>query len=185
MKLKNILEKITNSIKARIVNVLFFIFKDIDTPNTPGGKVVYIRNYLLKMKGGRIGRAVNLQPGINFYHSYNNFSIGNNSGIGRRSSLHLQGKISIGNDVMIGQELIIHTSNHHMENNGIPMWQQSSEIKDVTIGDNVWIGSRVTILPGVNVGNGVVIGAGSIVTKNLEHNGVYAGNPAMLIKKRS
>jgi maltose O-acetyltransferase len=153
--------------------------------NHHDAKIVRYRVFLLSKLGGNVGKKVNIQHCVTLNHNFNHLSIGANSGVGTGSTLHLQGKISIGNDVMIGQELIIHTSNHGMENNGIPMCRQLSKIKGVTIGDNVWIGSRVTILPGVNVGNGVVIGAGSIVTKNLESNGVYVGNPAKLIKKRS
>ena len=54
---------------------------------------------------------------------------------------------------------------------------------EVTVGDNVWIGGSVTIVPGVHIGNNVVIGAGSVVTKDIPDNVVAAGNPARVIKQ--
>jgi len=176
---------LTDKTKLRLYVYFYNMLWAISSYNHHDAKVVRYRSFLLGKLGVGVSEKVNVQHCVKLNHNLNHLSIGSNSGIGAGSTLHLQGQIAIGDDVMIGQELIIHTSNHGMENNGIAMWQQSSEIKGVTIGDNVWIGSRVTILPGVNVGDGVVIGAGSIVTKNLENNGIYAGNPAKLIKKRS
>ena len=57
--------------------------------------------------------------------------------------------------------------------------------KPVNIGENVWIGSRVTILPGVNIGEGAVVGAGSVVTGNVPKGAVVGGNPAKVIKYRN
>ena len=55
--------------------------------------------------------------------------------------------------------------------------------KEIVIGSNVWIGGSVTILPGVHIGDGCVIGAGSVVTKDTEPNSIYVGNPAKMLKR--
>ena len=55
--------------------------------------------------------------------------------------------------------------------------------EEITVGDGTWIGANVTILPGVNIGSGVIIAAGSVVVHDCEDNSIYAGNPAKLIKK--
>lgn len=55
--------------------------------------------------------------------------------------------------------------------------------EEITVGDGTWIGANVTILPGVNIGSGVIIAAGSVVVYDCEDNSIYAGNPAKLIKK--
>lgn len=86
---------------------------------------------------------------------------------------------------MMGPDVIILTSIHRFDDVLIPMCQQSnSEQRKVTIGDDVWIGTRVIIMPGVTIGNGVVIGAGSIVTKDVPNYAVVAGVPAKIIKYR-
>ena len=63
-------------------------------------------------------------------------------------------------------------------------YQGGKEVAPVVIGDDVWIGSRVIILPGVKIGNGSVIGAGAVVTKDVEPYSVVGGVPAKLIRRR-
>ncbi len=126
------------------------------------------------------GKNVNIEKGANFS---SDISLGDNSGIGINSEL--SGHITIGNDVMMGPYCMMYTSNHGMERTDIPMWRQKSETpRPIVIGNDVWIGSRVIILPGVHVGDGSVIGAGSVVTKDVEPYSIVAGNPARLIRKR-
>lgn len=109
--------------------------------------------------------------------------IGDNSGVGINCELY--GEIRIGNDVMMGPEVIIYTSGHAYENKNIPMrLQGSTNVNPVIIGNDVWIDRRVIIMPGVNIGNGCVIGAGSIVTHNVPDYCVVAGVPAKIVKER-
>ena len=91
------------------------------------------------------------------------------------------GKITIGDNVLFGPNVSIYTARHpiHPESRnsgyeyGIP----------VTIGSNVWIGGSCVILPGVSIGNNVVIGAGSVVTKDIPDNVCAAGNPCRVIRE--
>lgn len=77
------------------------------------------------------------------------------------------------------------TSSHNTARTDIPMNQQGHlEKKEVVIGDDVWIGRRVIILPGIKIGNGVIIGAGAVVTKDVPDYAVVAGVPAKVIKYR-
>ena len=86
---------------------------------------------------------------------------------------------------MMGPECIIYTVNHKFSDTAVPMNQQGfSEAKEVVIGDDVWIGGRVIILPGVKIGSGAVIGAGAVVTKDVPDRAVVGGNPAKIIKYR-
>lgn len=109
--------------------------------------------------------------------------IGDNSGIGMRSVV--SSGTTIGKDVMMGPDCIIYTRNHAHQRTDIPMIHQGyEEHRPVVIGDDVWIGSRVTILPGVHIGNGCIIGAGAVVTKSVPDYCIAAGNPARVVKKR-
>lgn len=110
-------------------------------------------------------------------------SIGERSGIGESSIL--SGKVDIGNDVRIEPYLLCYTTNHCIERTDMPMIEQGfSEMKSIVIGDDVWIGARVTILGGVHVGGGSVIGAGSVVTHDVPAYSIV-GVPAKVVKYRN
>ena len=91
-----------------------------------------------------------------------------------------EAQVTIGDDCFIGPNVSIYTACHStdpVERNTRREWAEP-----VTIGDNVWIGGSVTILPGVSIGNNVTIGAGSVVAKDIPDNVVAVGNPCKVIK---
>jgi maltose O-acetyltransferase len=140
-----------------------------------------IRAYLAGKILERVGDNVNIERGAILSSS---IKLGNNSGIGINCYL-ADGAITIGNNVMMGPEVIIHTRNHRHDRWDIPMNEQGfEEVEPVTIEDDVWIGSRAVILPGVTIGEGCIIGAGAVVTKSIEPFSVAVGNPARIVKKR-
>ena len=109
--------------------------------------------------------------------------IGSGSGIGANSEL--RGPVIIGENVMMGPQCWIYTQNHCFSDIHQPMCKQGfQEEKPVIIGDDVWIGGRVTILPGVHIGSHSIIGAGAVVTKDIPEYSIAAGNPAVIKKKR-
>ena len=113
-------------------------------------------------------------------------SIGNNSSIG--SYFHVQNtNLKIGNYVMMGEEVLILGGGHNNERIDIPMGLQGNNpLSNLEICDDVCIGSRVTILSKVErIGKGVIIGAGSVVTKPIPDFAIVAGNPAKIIKYRN
>lgn len=109
--------------------------------------------------------------------------------IGKYSQINpgttIYGKVKIGDNVMIAPNCMIAGGNHTTSNLDIPMRFQGSNEKGIIINDDVWIGANSVILDGVTIGQGTIVGAGSIVTKNLEPYAVYFGNPAKLIKRRN
>lgn len=128
-----------------------------------------------------IGKNVNIEKGAVFSRQ---LSLGNNSGVGIDCVIH--GECIIGDDVMMGPQCTIYTRNHCFKDTSIPMNRQGfSEDKPVIIGDDVWIGGQVIILPGVTVGDHSIIGAGSVVTTDVPAWAVVAGNPAAVKKYRN
>ncbi len=128
---------------------------------------------------GRTGKEVIVnQP---FYCDY-----GKNIEVGERffSNFNFtvldEAKVVIGDDVFIGPNVSIYTACHStdpVERNSRREWAEG-----VTIGNNVWIGGSVTILPGVRIGDNVTIGAGSVVVRDIPSGSIAAGNPCRVIK---
>lgn len=87
--------------------------------------------------------------------------------------------VVIGDNVLVGPHVMISTATHPLD----PIERQHTEYGvSVTIGNNVWIGGNVSILPGVSIGDNCVIGAGSVVTRDIPINSVAVGNPCRVIK---
>jgi maltose O-acetyltransferase len=128
------------------------------------------------------GKNVNIEKGANF-GTGRGIKIGDNSGIGINANL--RGPLEIGKDVMMGPDVIILTANHNFDNPDIPIRMQGYKREQVSIGNDVWIGARAIILPGRKIGNGVIIGAGSLVTKDIPDFAIVAGNPARIIRFRT
>lgn len=139
-----------------------------------------LRAFCGKLILAKCGKKVNIEKGASFPSSV---ELGDHSGIGVRAQIN--GKVTIGNNVMMGPDVCIYAINHAFDRVDIPMNQQGvAPEKPVVIEDDVWIGARVIILPGVHVGAGAVIGAGAVVTKDVPDYAVVGGNPARILKMR-
>ncbi len=111
--------------------------------------------------------------------------IGNNVGVGEFAYLGGAGGLEIGDECIVGQYLSCHPENHNYENINLSIRHQGVSRKGIKIGKNCWIGSKVTILDGVSIGNGSIIAAGSVVTKSFSENSIIGGVPAKLLKSRT
>ena len=150
-----------------------------------------IVNLLAKLKvlyytkqAKRVCNAVGL--GIHVNHKCNftkNTNIGNNCHFnGMR--VNGKGKVIIGDNFHSGEDCLIITQNHNYDNGSKLPYDETYILKDVTIGKNVWLGSRVIILPGTTIEDGCVIQAGSVVHGIIPRLSVCGGNPAKVIKYR-
>jgi acetyltransferase-like isoleucine patch superfamily enzyme len=110
--------------------------------------------------------------------------IGNNSTVNEFCALHGFGGIKIGNGVRIGCHTVIHSVQHHFERLDMPIWKQSTHAEPIVIEDDVWIGANCTILSGVKIGTHSVIGAHSLVTKDIPPYSVAYGVPAKVHRSR-
>lgn len=109
--------------------------------------------------------------------------LGDNSIIGE--SCYISQGVKIGKNVMIAEDVIMRTVNHAFDRTDIPMIEQGyTPIKSINILDDVWIGTRAIILPGVTIGQGSIVGAGAIVTKDVPPYSIVGGNPAKILKNR-
>jgi maltose O-acetyltransferase len=95
------------------------------------------------------------------------------------------GILTFGDNCLVGPRCIFRTANHNFSSNDTPIRNQGHTAQNIKIGDDVWIGASVIVLPGVTIGNHVVVGAGSVVTKDLPDYTVAVGNPAKVIKNKA
>lgn len=116
----------------------------------------------------------------------NKIIIGNDVHIGPQATLDGAGGIGIGNGVIIAPKVTIYSRTHNFNYNLAALPYDNIMIcAEVTIGDYVWIGANVIILPGVSIGSGAIIGAGAVVAKDIPDYAVAVGNPAKVIKYRN
>ena len=108
-----------------------------------------------------------------------NLELGSFVAIDDEVNLYSAAKITIGTKVAISREAFICTASHDTSKPNRPLITAP-----ISIGDGVWIGSRATVLPGVTIGEGAVVAAGAVVTKDVEPWTIVGGNPAKFIKKR-
>lgn len=108
-----------------------------------------------------------------------NIAIGKNVFINSGCRFQDQGGITIEDGVLIGHNVVLATLNHNM----LPEKRRNLIPGAIHIGKGVWIGSNATILPGVSIGDGAIVAAGAVVTKDVEANTVVGGNPARFIRK--
>lgn len=137
------------------------------------------RNKICKEIFGSFGKSTVLSP---FRCDYGeNVFIGDNSFINFNVSMVDLGKIKIGNRVLIGPGTGLFTAIHPID----PEIRATGIEKgaDISLEDDVWIGGNVTILPGVTIGEGSIIGAESIVTKDIPQMSIAIGNPAKVVRE--
>ncbi len=114
-----------------------------------------------------------------------NFSIGKCSKLKSDSFIECMGGVRIGDFFHTGRGLTIFSANHDYNKGSAIPYGEEVELKEVVIGNWVWCGANVTIVPGVHIGDGAVIGSGAVVTKDVPECAVVGGNPARVLKYRN
>ena len=130
------------------------------------------------------GKATPISSSARFNHP-ENITIGDRSNINRNCMIWAGGKakVIIGKDCLTGPGVTIIASKYDVKGRDIVRSYPPYE-RDIIIGDDVWLGANVVVLPGVKIGDGAIVGSGSVVTKDIEAYSVVVGIPAKEIKKR-
>jgi len=145
-----------------------------------------LRSFICKFVFDKFGKGSCVHRKVHFGVG-GNIELGDYSHIGEKAyiaSLRLGGRLIIGKRVSIAPEVVMLTMTHRINKKGLPAIGSGYDVKTVTIGDGVWIGMRAIILPGVFIGEGAIVGAGSVVTKDVPPYAVVGGAPAKIIKYR-
>jgi len=133
----------------------------------------------------KVGQNLRLCPDVKVFCSNGKLIFGNNFFANYNCFFSSEGAlISFGNNCQLGPNVTIINRNHNYDDRNTPIIEQGYNSKDILIGNDVWIGANTVILPGVRIGDGAVIGAGSIVSRDVEPYSVIACNPAAKIKDR-
>lgn len=170
-------------IKKYLCRKLYYNFarKLPESEGAHGSTYKKIRYFFASRCLENCGKNVNFEHGARFD---SDISIGDNSGIG--INCLVTGSAVIGSNVMMGPECILYSRNHAHDSITVPMNTQGFEQeKPVRIGDDVWLGARAMILPGVTVGSHCIIGAGAVVTKDVPDYAIVGGNPARILRMRT
>ena len=137
------------------------------------------RAMLLRLFGARVGRGVHVYPGTRIWAPWN-LDLGDQCGIADRVILYCQGRITVGRRAVVSQGSHLCAGTHDYETAGFPL-----VTAPIVVGDEAWIAAEVFVHPGVTIGEGAVIGARSVVNKDMPAWTVCAGFPCKPIKTRA
>ena len=143
----------------------------------------FIKVGFLRLFGAKVGKRVTFYPGIKIIPA-KNLALGDQVDLSWGVILAPSGGITIGDRSLIGFHTHIISVNHAIPPRPEPIFHSGYVNKPIVIGKDVWIGSHCVILPGVTIGEGAIVAAGSIVTKDVQPFTIVGGVPAKLIKER-
>lgn len=137
------------------------------------------RALLLRCFGARIGRRCSIDPSLHVWAPWN-LEVGDRCQLSCQVDCYTVDKIVIGNRVIISQGVYLCTASHDITIPGLPLTHAP-----ITIGSNVWIATRAFLRPGVTVGDGGVVGACAVLTRDVDPWTVVSGSPARVVKRRA
>lgn len=145
----------------------------------------FLRAKILGVRFRGIGRKVFIKDNFRFYNP-RLITIGHHVYINHHVEIRAfnDSTITIGNSVMIGPQVRISNGDHGFGDHTLPMYLQPFVSEEIIIEDDVWIGANAIVLKGVKIGQGAIVGAGAVVTKDVAPYSIVGGVPAKLIKKR-
>ena len=136
------------------------------------------RELLAELTGTEIAESVTLFPPLTADFG-RNLRLGERVFINSGCRFQDQGGITVGDDCLIGHDVVMATLNHDMD----PSRRADLHPAPIVVGNRVWIGAKATVLPGVTIGEDAVVGAGSVVTKDVPAGTVVVGSPARVVRE--
>jgi putative colanic acid biosynthesis acetyltransferase WcaF len=152
--------------------VYFFLFQFSPTP------LHSWRSFLLRSFGAKVGKGVHVYPKVKIWAPWN-LELGDHCGVANEVTIYSQGKITIGDKAVISQGVHLCAGTHDYTQHGFPLIT-----KPIRIGNQAWIAAEAFVHPGITVGKGCVIGARSVVTKDMPDWTICSGFPCKPIKPR-
>jgi len=168
--------------KKKFFALLYYVIASkLPDSNVPFGKIFSnFRFFLLSKFIKAAGEEVTIESNV-FFGDGRDIEIGSHVQINEDCWIR---NVTIGNYCMIAPRAMILNYGHNTSGKEPMIFQGVRKYKQTIIEENVWIGASVIIMPGLKIGTGSIVGAGSVVTKDVEPNSVVGGNPAKLIKTR-
>lgn len=153
-----------------------------------GLKIINYYNYthVQPMRQLRRGEGCAISPTTSFNHA-ERIVLGRHVRIGANCSIWAgpsKGEIELADHVMLGPDVMI-TAASYLFNEGSPVTEQPMEEKSIHIGKDAWLGAKAMVLPGVTIGDGAIVAAAAVVTKDVPANAIVAGIPAKVVGQRS
>jgi acetyltransferase-like isoleucine patch superfamily enzyme len=149
----------------------------------PGEPGISERRAFWGPKFARCGDGLVMLQGVYIY-PLNRVTVGRNFLVAGNVMINAGGGFTAGDDVLIGPQTKIWTINQRFDDPAKPVREQGYEQKPVVIGNDVWIGAQCVILPGVTIGDHAVVGAGSVVSRDVPPWSIAVGNPARVVRSR-
>lgn len=149
-----------------------------------GKTAMKIRSLLCKLIFSSCGKKLAVEDNV-YFGNGRDIEVGDEVGFGSNFK-SLNRILKIGSYLMMGEDVLFLGGGHNYDRIDVPMGHQAGKPKtQLEIGDDVWIGARVIVLPGCKkIGKGVIIGAGAVVTKDIPEYSIVGGNPAKVVKYR-
>lgn len=156
---------------------------DLVLSRTNQPRVAQYRRRVLRGVLGSLGEGCHFSVGMKFLNP-ERIHVADRCRFANSTILGGTGGISFGESCLIGFENIFLTRSHRYDRMDVPVWDQGYATAPISLGDDVWTGCRVIVLPGVTIGAHTIVGAGSIVTGDLPSGVIAAGVPARVVRER-
>lgn len=164
-----------------VVNGIFintyFLIKYFPSPFGDLLRVNFLRLFT------KVGRQTSIRDGVSVWYPHR-LKLGERVSINEGSYLGAFGNLEVGDGTMIGHKVSITTSEHRIPKRSETLRSSGIEARSVKIGEDVWLGAHAVVLGGVTIGNGAIVAAGSVVTKDVAPFAIVAGVPAKVVRFR-